>query len=93
MYAVYVVDNNEDYMNIARGAAITDAKNKASVLAAQLGVKIVRIVSFTENNNRIYPPMYATMSMKAEAVADSTPSLPVGQNTVTSNVSITYEIK
>jgi uncharacterized protein len=89
----YIVDKNEDYMNIARGAAIKDAKDKASVLASQLGVKIVRIVSFTENNNSHYPPMYASMSMKSEAIQDSAPSLPVGENIVTSNVSVTYEIK
>ncbi len=89
----YVLDNDEDYKNIARGEAINDAKKKAELLAKQLGVELVRIVSFSEDS---YSPMpyYSTMSMRADsAKLESAPSLPTGENTTTSNVTITYEIK
>ncbi len=80
----------------ARGKAISDAKTKAQTLASALGVALVRVTGFNENNNIVPVPMYAradsTMSAGAssEAVA---PQIPVGQNTVTSDVSVTYEIR
>ena len=79
----------------ARAKAITDAKAKADVLAGQLGVSIVRVVSFNENNSY---PMYAAkaMDMRASGAmneAAPAPELPVGQNKITSSVSVTYEIR
>lgn len=80
----------------ARDKAITDAKNKAEALAKSLGVRIVRIVGFNENGN--YPVYYAKaeMSMAADGRGGATapsPAIPVGQNKITSNVSVTYEIR
>lgn len=77
----------------ARDKAIADAKSKAENLAKALGVSLVRVVGFSENGN--YPMYYAkTMSagMAADAAAPS-PAVPVGQNKITSDVSVTYEIR
>lgn len=76
----------------ARDKAITDAKAKAEVLAKQLGVTLVRVVSFNENGNSPSPMVYG---MAASAVAkDATaPEISVGQNKIQSDVSITYEIR
>ena len=78
----------------ARDKAISDAKTKAEALAKSLGVSLGRVVSFNENGNY---PVYAkaTYSMAADGRGGAAPSpeLPVGQNKITSNVSITYEIK
>lgn len=77
----------------ARDMAIEDAKSEAEKLAKSLGVKLVRIVSFSENAGGYPVPMYARMdAMKSEG-ATSTPAIPVGQNTVQSNVTIVYEIR
>ena len=80
----------------ARGKAIDNARAKAEALAKQLGVSLVRIVGFSENGN--YPIYYAKaeMSMAADGrggVAPPSPEIPVGQNKITSNVSVTYEIR
>jgi uncharacterized protein YggE len=79
----------------ARDKAIAQAKTKADALAKSLGVRIVRVVGFSENGN--YPIYYAAKTMAAgNAAFDSAapaPELPVGQNKITSNVSITYEIQ
>jgi len=61
-----------------------------------LGVRLVRIVNFSENGN--YPIMYAKGMMATESVASAptptpTPTLPTGENKITSNVTITYEIR
>lgn len=77
----------------ARDKAITQAKVKAAVLAKSLGVSLVRIVSFNENNGG-GPIMYAKVAtMSADSGAAPTPQIPVGQNKITSNVDVTYEIR
>lgn len=89
----YTLDDDEKYQNEARELAIQDAKEKAEMLAKQLGVKIVRITNFSENGN--YPMYYAkaeVASMDSSAGAPA-PELPKGENTISSNVTITYEIR
>jgi uncharacterized protein len=80
----------------ARGKAIEDAREKAEELARQLGVEIVRIVGFSENGSQPYYYAKAEMAMdsvgRGSAMPPS-PDLPVGENKITSNVSVTYEIQ
>lgn len=79
----------------ARELAITDAKAEAEKLAKSLGVRIVRIVSFSENGNGYPSPMYAKdmMAGAVQAAPESNPAIPVGVNKVESNVTIVYEIR
>ena len=79
----------------ARDKAIAKAKTKAEALARSLGVEIVRVVGFSENGGG---PIYYAKGMGASMAMDSTPAprapeVSVGQNKITSNVSITYEIR
>lgn len=75
----------------ARKLAIDDAKAKAEMLSKDLGVKLVRIVSFNEGTNY---PMYRTeMKMDMAAGNQVQTELPKGENRITSNVTITYEIR
>ena len=76
----------------ARDEAIADAKDEAKKLAKSLGVKLVRIVSFSENGGGYPVPMYA-MTAKAEDASGSAPSLPVGEQNIQSNVTLVYEIQ
>lgn len=77
----------------ARSMAIADAKTQAQTLADQLGVHLVRIVSFSDNSSAPQPIMYnKTMAAAAPSVA-TPPSIPTGVQTVTDTVSITYEIR
>jgi uncharacterized protein YggE len=79
----------------ARTKAIADASAKAKELAKELGVSLVRVVSFNESSGGAPVPMYAKAfdSAAGSAVAQSAPQLSVGQNKVTDNVSVTYEIR
>lgn len=89
----YTVSDEDGIKAQARKDAITEAKAKAEVLAKDLGVQLVRIVSFSENAGGGYPaPMYGAMDMMVKASAPTT-ELPKGENKVTSDVSITYEIR
>jgi len=92
----FTVDNPEQYQAQARALAITDAKAKAQLLAKQLGVRLGKILSYNENGN--YPVYYGVMGKgggadMASSIAPAPAELPQGQNKITSNVSITYEIK
>lgn len=89
---IFTVDNADTVTQEARAKAIVDAKTKAAILARDLGVKLVRVVHFSENNGGSYPvPMYAKDMMVGASSSSS--QLPAGQNKYTSNVTITYEIQ
>jgi uncharacterized protein YggE len=80
----------------ARDLAIKDAKEKAEVLADQLGVRLVRVVSFSENTGGYPRPMYMAYGKGGADMAQSAPvapEIPTGEQKVTSNVTITYEIR
>jgi hypothetical protein len=75
----------------ARKLAIDDAKAKAEMLSKDLGVKLVRIVSFSEGAQ--YPMYRSEMKMDMAAGSAVQTELPKGENSITSNVTITYEIR
>ncbi len=79
----------------ARAKAIVNAREKAEVLAKQLGVNLGNVVSFSENSGG-YPMMYAAKAMDmavGASMPERAPELPKGENKITSNVTITYEIR
>lgn len=89
----FSIDNKEGLKAEARKKAIDDAREKAKVLARDLGVRLGKITSFSESGD--YPvPMYAKTMMAGEASDSSAPAqIPKGENTISSDVSITYEIR
>ncbi|MEI6304434.1 MAG: SIMPL domain-containing protein [Candidatus Taylorbacteria bacterium] len=91
----FSVDKPESIQAKARGIAITNAEAKARELASQLGVSIVRVISFSENGSSPRPLMYAmdTSNKMMATGAAVAPEISVGEQKITSSVSITYEIK
>ena len=88
------VDNPDTVQGQARSAAIADAQSKAQELAKQLGVSLVRIVDFSENSGGSPSPiMYAENASVGAAVPAAAPQVPAGQQKVTDNVTITYQIQ
>lgn len=77
----------------ARGKAIADAKSKAEELAKELGVSIVRVVGFSENEGGGPMPMFARAGMGVAESKAVAPQIPTGQNKIVSNVNVTYEIR
>ena len=94
----FTFDDPNKLQNDARANAIADAKQKADLLASQLGVHLVRVVSYSDSNGGYPTPYYAkdmaysTGSGVANQAAVP-PEISVGQNKVTSNVNVTYEIR
>ena len=90
----FAVDNPDAVQSQARTIAIADAQAKAKTLASQLGVSLIRIVSFSDNNGSYpQPVMYAMNASTDSAKAAPVPDISTGQQKVTSNVTITYEIQ
>ncbi len=91
----FMVENEDAVQREAREKAIAKAKTKAKELAEDLGVSLVRIVSFNEGGD--YPIFYGRASAKMELMAADAgmppADIPVGENKYTSNVTIVYEIR
>ena len=93
----FTIDDEDALKAEARKEAIAEAKTKAKVLARDLGVHLGEVVSFGENGD--YPvPMYAkTMSVSMDSLgveqAAVSSQVPKGENTISSDVSITFQIR
>jgi uncharacterized protein len=92
----FTIDDMTDLKSQAREAAIADAKANADKLAKDLGVRIVRMTGYWENEGGMYPMydrsyMGGDMAMAEEA--KMSPQMPVGENEIKSTVSITYEVR
>ena len=90
----FTVDKEDAFKNTARKEAIDEAKAKAKELAKELDVRLGNMTSFNESGN--YPtPMYVNAKMDSvSGTGAPTPAiLPVGENTISSDVTITYEIR
>lgn len=90
----FTIDDMDALRAEAREKAIADAKEKAKVLAKQLDVRIVRLVSYYENQGN-YPQPYAKAmgGAYAEDSVMTAPELPVGEEGTTVMVNVTYEIR
>ncbi len=90
----FSVDDEDALKQEAITKAIADAKSKAEKLSKELGLEIEKIVGYSEEDYSY--PMYdkgmggGVMSSRAEVSA--TPQTPVGENTVTAKVFVTFEL-
>jgi len=83
--------NYDDLVKQAEASAITDAKTSGETLAKNLGVKIVRLVSYSNQSQG--PIMYATAMASNGSAKSPVPEISAGQNKITANVTLIYEIR
>lgn len=92
----FIVDDDEKVKEEAKNLAIKDAQAKAKNLEKALGVKMVKIINFSESS---YNPIYTSydssykMLESASAGGITAPTISTGQNKITSTVTITYAIR
>ena len=88
----FALDDPTAGYSAARYDAIKKAKSQAEFLADQLGVKLGKIVNFSESSGGYpYPMMYGLGG--GAAGKSAVPDIPAGENTYNASVSITYEIR
>lgn len=87
----FTIDNPTALQDQARLEAIADAQQKAETLARSLGVRLGRVVGFSESGNGGPVPMYdfARGIGGAEAAA---PKIEAGELDISSDVSLLFEI-
>lgn len=88
----FSIDNLEQLKTEARAQAIADAKKKAGELKSQLGIRLGKIVNFSENAGA-YPGPIAYEAKGLGGSVTAGPSLPPGENKITVDVILTYQIK
>lgn len=89
------IDDETALKTEARAKAIEDAKVKARELAKELGVRLGKLASFTESSGGYPMPMYA-MEAKGMGVGgggEAVPDIATGENKVTAQVQLTYQIR
>lgn len=90
----FVIDDEETLSDEARKLAIEDAKKRAEEIARDLGVKLVKVSSFSEDIGRPEKSYaYGAGDMQESRVANIAPDLQSGSSTVTSVIYVSYKIK
>jgi hypothetical protein len=88
----FSVEKDDEPKAEARKLAIEDAKKKARETAAQLGLKLGKLIGFYENYNQPYP-VYSAKEGYGVGGGGETPNIQVGENEIYISVSLTYKIK
>ena len=89
----FKVDKEEELKEQARKLAIDEAKEKARKLKKQLGISLGKIVNFSEGG---YYPVYfkaEALDGRNDGVGGGGPEIPIGENEIVVNVTITYQIE
>ena len=88
-----IVEKPEELKAKAREEAIKNAEAKAKELKEQLGIRLGRIINFSESGNGFPVPIYYDKVMTADGRGGGGPDVPIGENEIVINVTITYQIK
>jgi hypothetical protein len=91
----FTIEDEDELVKQAREEAINEAKEKAELLASQLGVRLVGVSSFSESSNRTnsYYGMGGTEESSAPKMSYEDISIETGENKVSVSAYITYKIK
>ncbi|MEK7176875.1 MAG: SIMPL domain-containing protein [Patescibacteria group bacterium] len=91
----FAIDDPDKLLDEARALAIEDARAKAKVLSKELGVRLVRVVSFYDNTDRGIPYYAEGMGgdMMLKASSAPAPTIPAGENKSIVSVTVVYEIR
>lgn len=90
----FAIDKEDDLKAEARKLAIDEAKEKAEKLAKDLGIKLGKVANFSESGNYASPMYFSkTEMMSADSASGAPAQLPKGENTISSDVTITYQIR
>ncbi|MEK7227535.1 MAG: SIMPL domain-containing protein [Patescibacteria group bacterium] len=91
----FTIDDMDKITQEARAMAISDARDKAKLLSKELGVRLVRVISFNDSTDGGYPIPYGREGMGGDVTISEAkaPTVPVGENKVKVVVNVVYEIR
>lgn len=90
----FTIDDPTQLKQEARKKALDDARKKAQELADALGVKVVRVVTFSESSGTPGPMPYNFKGLSAvQSAAPVAPDIQPGTLDLTSTISVTFEIQ
>lgn len=87
----FTSSKNEELQMEAKVEAVKDAKEKAELLARNLGVSIGRVIKVTESSQQPYPVRTRMMAYDS-AMVKAAPQVEAGSMEVTATCNVIYEI-
>lgn len=88
----FTVEDEDAAREKAKELAIKEARAKAKETARALGVDLGEVIQFSEDQGGYYPMMYAKDVRAQASNLGSEVTLPTGDNTIKSHVTITYNL-
>lgn len=88
----FSIDEPEQYRQEARLLALEEAKTKAEALAKAAGVKLGKVVSFSESSAPSYYPRAEVFGLDSSAEKAAAPEIEAGSQEISVNVSVSFEI-
>ncbi|TAK04288.1 DUF541 domain-containing protein [Patescibacteria group bacterium] len=88
----FTIDDPSNLLAEAREKALKDAQEKAVSLAATLGVRLERVVGYSEYSGGGPVPYYDRAMSAGFGGGIEAPNIQPGQNEVSLNVSVTYKL-
>ncbi len=90
---VFQIEDEEELKNEARLIAVRSAQEKAKEIGTQLGVKLERVISYSEDSQLPYFPRSMDMAEGLGSAEDfEIPQIEAGENKIEVRVVIGYEI-
>lgn len=86
------VDEPEQYRQEARKKALENAKEKADALAQIMGVKLGKVVSFSEGESYLPVPYYDARAEYGYGGGGATPTVEAGSQDISITATIVYEL-
>ena len=88
----FAIDDPEKLREQARAKALEQAKQKAETLANVVGVKLGKIISFSESSNSSQPMPYYAEKALGIGGGGAVPSVEAGSNEIMIIATVEYEI-
>lgn len=89
----FFVDDPDQFKQEARKKAVEKVRAKADELARLMGVRLGRVVSFTESSGGMPPVFYAKAEAEGFGGGAPIPQVEAGTQDITVTVAVTYEIR
>lgn len=88
----FQLDDSEAALDEARTDAVKIARQRATLYAGAAGLKVVRILSISENGGYYAAPQVAFMKAQRDSAGAPPPPVAAGELQVTANVTVLFEL-